>query len=554
MKWLVPAFLPILLCLSLAPILAAQSSGSATDRGVIAGTVIDAVTQQPLKGAEVRLRGRLSLSGSRLTLPSPRSVTTDASGHFVVEVAPGWYLLVAARDGYVSRDRGDVNGRSQWIEIASGQRINDVVLRLLPGGFIAGHIVNEAGKPLRGVAVEALKFSYQHHGLRELRDVGRTTTGDGGEYRISGLVPGNYFLRAKPPASLTVKAGSDKAYIPLFYPAATDRAHSAALVLRAGEELAGIDMTLAPVHTVRIQGQVINAHTSLPSREAEVTLLGDQGETVFLPGKNFSVGGQAKFELSGVPAGSYIVVAQQPSTPQERKTMWGRTSIEVGETNLDHVEVVVGPGVDVYGRIRFEGKTAPDLRNMVAILEPQEASSLANLTPDIDNASMNPDGTFVFHEVPEANYRIRMFPVPAGFYLKSSGSNDPLDAGLSVSQGHAPPPLELVLSTGAARVDGIVKSGDQPSAGATVVLVPDDKRALSADYQQARTDQMGRFAMRNVSPGNYTVFAWETVERNAYMDPDFLGQFEDRGQTVHVEESGRVSVELNAIPAEETAP
>jgi hypothetical protein len=60
--------------------------------------------------------------------------------------------------------------------------------------------------------------------------------------------------------------------------------------------------------------------------------------------------------------------------------------------------------------------------------------------------------------------------------------------------------------------------------------------------------------MRSVAPGDYTLFAWERIENGAYMDPDFLGQFEDRGQAVHVEDGGHVSVQLDTIPASETTP
>jgi hypothetical protein len=301
----------------------------------------------------------------------------------------------------------------------------------------------------------------------------------------------------------------------------------------------------------------------LPSKEAEVTLLSDQGETIFSPGKNFSAGGQANFEFDGVPPGSYVLVAQQPSTPQEQRTMWGRTSIEIGDASLEHVEVVVSPGVDVSGRIRVEGKTAgniggdisKDMSSLVGILEPQEALSLANLTPDIYNASVKPDGTFIFREVPEGSYGIRFFPIPAGFYLKSSGAADVLEAGITVGRGPSPTALELVLSAGAGRIDGTVRSDEQPSPGASVVLVPEGKeRAQAPDYRQAVTDQLGRFAIRNVPPGDYTLFAWEQIERSAYMDPDFLGRYEDRGKAVHVEEGDHLSVQLDAISAAEAGP
>jgi hypothetical protein len=551
---------PIVLSVCLASSAQAQSAEPPQEKCTIGGTVVDAVSEQPLKGAEVRLRGTPGASGTPSQSASQaKSANTDAGGRFVFEgVTAGRYLLLASHDGYVNNNRDNPSTPGQRLSLAPGQHVNDVVLRLVPGGFIAGHVTNEAGKPFRGVLVEAMKFSYGR-GRRDFHEVAHTTTDEGGEYRIPGLIPGKYYIRAKPPGSLTTKPGSDKTYVALYYPAANDQTHSAALALRAGEELAGIDMNLTPVHTVYIRGRVINARTSLPSKEAEVTLLSDQGETIFSPGKNFSAGGQANFEFRGVPPGSYVLVAQQPSNPQERKTMWGRTSIEVGDTNLEHVEVVVSAGADVSGRIRVEGKTAADIgkdmSNLVGILEPQEASSLANLTPDIDNASIKPDGTFIFRDVPEGSYRIRFFPLPAGFYLKPSGAADVFETGVTVGPGHSPPGLELVLSAGTGRIDGTVRSDEQPSPGASVVLVPDGKqRAQPSDYRQALTDQLGRFALRNIAPGDYTLFAWEQIERGAYMDPDFLGQYEDHGKAVHVEEGGHLSVQLDAIPAAETVP
>ena len=548
-------FIAIVLSVCSAPSARAQSPGLPREKCAIAGTVVDAVTEQPLKGAEVRLRGIPAALQS--AFPST-SASTDASGRFVFEgLAAGRYFLLASHDGYVNNNRANADLRGKLLLLAPGQHVNDLVVRLLPNGTIAGHITNEMGKPLRGVSVEAMESSYPR-GRRELHSVASAPTNDAGEYRIGALVPGKYFVRAKPPASLKAKPGSDKAYVPLYYPSANDQSRSVALVLRAGEDLAGIDMNLAPVHTVYIQGRVINARTSLPSKEGSVTLLSDQGETIFStgsPSQNLYLGAQGTFEFQGVPPGSYVVVAERPSSPREPKPMWGRTAIEVGDANIEHVDVVVSPGVDVSGRVRVEGKTAADISALIGILELQEASALASITPDIDNASVKPDGTFIFREIPEGSYRINFQPIPAGFYLKSSGAADVLETGITVGRGNSPPALELVLSPGAGRIDGSVESGDQSFPGALVVLVPEGKQRTQPNYyRQTAGDQMGRFAMRNVVPGDYTLFAWEQIERGAYFDPGFLGQYEDRGKAVHVEESGHVSVQLEVIPAAETVP
>jgi hypothetical protein len=545
--------IPIVLLMNFAPRADAQDAGLTQEKCSIEGTVVDAVSGQPLRGAEVALRG--FTAGAAHPMAQGMSANTDTAGKFVFEgLTAGRFRLLASHDGYLDDNRGMPGLRGKLLTVVPGQHVNDVVIRLVPNGSIAGHITNEAGKPLRGVSVQAMKSSYPR-GRRELRDVAHAATDQAGEYRLPGLAPGKYYIRAKPPHSLKAKLGSDKAYVPLYYPAVSDQARSVALVLRAGEELAGIDMNFVPVHTVHIRGRVVDALTALPSKEAEVTLLSDQGETTF-SSQNLSAG---TFDFQAVPPGSYVLVAQKPSSPREPKTMWGRTAIEVGDADLDHADVVVSPGVDVSGRIRVDGKTATDvstdISNMTGLLDLQEGSSLASLTPDIDTASVKADGSFLFQEVPEGSYGIEFHPVPAGFYLKSSGLADVLETGITVSRGHSPATLELVLSPGAGRIDGTVEIDEQTVPGASVVLVPDGKRRAQPNYyRQAMTDQLGRFAMRNIAPGDYMLFAWEQIERGAYMDPDFLGQYEDRGKAVHVEEDGHLSVQLDVIPAGETVP
>jgi Carboxypeptidase regulatory-like domain len=538
--------------------MSAQNPASPQDKCSIAGTVIDGVSGLPLKGANVRLAASVGPNGSRpgpAPASSSMSGSTDASGRFILDgLSPGRYLVLATHDGYVKVDPR-FGERGKWILLAPGQQLTDIVVRLQPYAAIAGHITDEAGKPARGVTVQALRTSYLP-GRREFHDMGHTASSDAGEYRIVGLAPGKYCIYAKPSASLKPKPPSNKAYVPLYYPAANDRAHAITLVLRAGEELGGMDVNLGPVHTVRIRGQVVNARTSLPSKEAEVTLLSDQGETIFFPGKSFPTGA---FEFQGVPRGSYLVVAQQPSTPQEPRTIWGWTTVEVKDADVDHVEVVVGPGVDVSGRIQMESKTAEELSKTIASvvgkLDPRGGQALANLTPDIDVASVKPDGTFVFREVPPGSYSVSFFLLPAGFYLASSGEGDPLETGITVPRGHPPAAVELVVNSGAGRIDGTVESEENPVPAAVVALIPDGKRRVQPNsYRQALSDQSGRFALMNIAPGDYTIFAWEQIERAAYYDPEFLAQYEDRGKAVHVEEGGHVTIKLEAIPPTETVP
>ena len=545
---------PVLICISFALTTQGQTAAPSQDKCAIAGTVVDAISGLPLKGADVRLKSMQNASG-----PQSTSASTDANGHFVFDgLSVGRYVASATRDGYVKNDPWFGDTRSKWLVLGPGQHVNDVIIGLLPDGAIAGHITDEARKPLRGVSVHAMKSSYPR-GRRELHDVAHVVTNDAGEYHIPSLTPGKYYVRAKPPASLKAKPGSDKSYVPVLYPAANDISHAVALVLRAGEDLAGIDLNLVPVRTFNLSGRVTNAQTSSPSSEAEVTLLSDQGETVFSPGENFSAHGQANFEFQGVPPGSYVVVAQQPSSPRQPKTMWGWTSVEVKDTNVEHVEVVVSTGVDISGNIRVEGDKAVDLtkedhqhRGMVGYLELQGPSALAALTPDIDNAMVSADWSFTFREVPQGDYGIRFAPVPEGFYLKSTGVGDVLETGITVSRGHSLPSLDLVLTPGAGRIRGTLEREEHPVAGGLVVLLPDGKgRGQPSDYQDCITDLSGGFHFSNIVPGDYTMFAWEQIDRGAYFDPDFLARFDDRGKAIHIEEDDHLNLKLDAIPPAE---
>jgi len=178
---------------------------------------------------------------------------------------------------------------------------------------------------------------------------------------------------------------------------------------------------------------------------------------------------------------------------------------------------------------------------------------MMGILPGNANDSVKPDGTFAFTEVPEGTYSVDLFPAPDGFYLKSArqGSEDVLEGGLRISRGQAPPrTLDLTLSPSAGQIEGTVLKQQQPFAGAVVVLVPEPKRRSQARYfSNVETDQFGRFALRNIAPGIYQLFAWEEIEGGVYMDPDFLRKYEHSGKSVRLEEGARLSVQLEVIPA-----
>jgi hypothetical protein len=131
------------------------------------------------------------------------------------------------------------------------------------------------------------------------------------------------------------------------------------------------------------------------------------------------------------------------------------------------------------------------------------------------------------------------------------GGIDVLAEGLQFDQ----PPngvLEILVSTNTGIAGGIVQTERQEvSANVTVVFVPDAARRNRLDlYRTASTDAFGKFHIEGIPPGDYKVFAWEDVETGAWLDPDFIRQFEDRGRPVRITEAGTANVEVRVIPGQ----
>jgi hypothetical protein len=113
--------------------------------------------------------------------------------------------------------------------------------------------------------------------------------------------------------------------------------------------------------------------------------------------------------------------------------------------------------------------------------------------------------------------------------------------------------MEIVLGTNAGAINGrVLDNQKQPVDGAVVGLIPAvaTARGFRMDmYKSTSSDPGGRFQFQGLPPGEYKVFAWEDIDKNALVDLDFMRQFESFGTTVRVNEGERPSLEVGLIPA-----
>jgi hypothetical protein len=530
--------------------LGAPSESLSEKKCGIEGAVVRASTGEQLRKAVVTLY--------RTETNELRSTSTDAGGRFSFgDIPAGPYKLFAERTGYVraayqrhARGNGEA---ADVITVQPGNELRGITIKLTPTGVISGKVSDENGDPVSGATVQALRRSYVN-GQRQLNPIGGVTTNDIGEYRVAGLAPGSYYVVVTYTTGYGEATPEENAYEPVYYPSANDSARAAPVGVGPGNEVSGINFGLTPIRAVRVGGRLVK---SLPEHGGGigVNLIRTEAstETSF---QNYPVNftGGDTFEIRGVTPGSYVLFAQwfatyQDGSPTTRQYN-GRTRVEVGNSDLDGVEVVVGPGNDVKGRIRAEGGAKPDFTGVQIGLQSRESFSV-NTQP----VPVQSDGTFVLPNVPDGTYTLNLMPLPQGFYLKSAylGTQDVLESEFTVSSQQSNGDLDVVLSAAGGELDGVVLNQQQPAAGATVVLVPDVNRGnLRHFYPETGSDQHGRFSLRSVAPGEYIAFASEDVESDEWHDPEFAARYHDRGKPISVGEGSRLSTQLESITVNET--
>jgi hypothetical protein len=164
---------------------------------------------------------------------------------------------------------------------------------------------------------------------------------------------------------------------------------------------------------------------------------------------------------------------------------------------------------------------------------------------------MEADGSFSIVGVTPGLYRLSVTGLPRGSYLKSArlGGADLLNGGLRIDSSPNGA-LDIVLGTSPGTVDATVVDDRQlPVAAMTVALVPEGAQQKRLDvYRNATSDASGKIHLDNVVPGDYRIYAWESVENGAWTDPDFMRAYQNNGTTLHVGEGGQATTNVRLIP------
>lgn len=222
--------------LGLALFLAMPQAAPAQATGSITGLVRAADTGAPIPEA------RIAISG-----PGVReATTTDFAGRFSFSsLVPGVYRITIEKETFAF----DLL-RAPGVKIAADMATS-VTLDLQRAGVIAGDVRDDRGNPRSGVPVTAIRKI--EGGTTTLPGQQRTTN-DLGEFRLDGLLPGEYIVLASPPAGRITTT----VLMPTYYPATTEQKAASAVTVRPGETAASVFITMASAPAFEISGVVVD--------------------------------------------------------------------------------------------------------------------------------------------------------------------------------------------------------------------------------------------------------------------------------------------------------
>ena len=512
----------------------------------VAGRVVGAADGNPLKSARVTLVPE----NSRSRREEIYAASSDSDGHFNIKNVPaGRFRFFAVHTGFVEQHyKAGVDGTGPLFSLTAGEKVNDVLFRLIAAAVITGRLSNEDGEPMEGVQVVAMRRPGEaddedlpRRRKVEMEPVREAESDDRGQYRIFGLKPGEYFLKAEDSfqqrggsvpvdESYWLKLSLGSEYAPVYYPGVAQVSQAQIVPLKAGEE-AQADITMRRVKTVEITGRVIGG--AGPAADSFIRLEpADASISDF--DRQDTTDEKGNFRLRNVPEGTYYLLAYQRDEGTRVYEDRARQKVEVGGENIDGLTISLGGGITIQGRVKMDGTSSTALdRIQLTLMPADEDGELGGHT------EVKKDGSFEFKSVHDGSYVLGVWRLENDAYIKSvrRGPDDVLEKGVQV-EGTSSGRIEVTVSSDGAKLDGSVSDDDGPVIGARVRVVPDPLTPYNRlRIHRTATDQTGRFSLTDIAPGKYKLIAKPMIasETGAYKaEPQALTFSENDHKTVEI--------------------
>jgi hypothetical protein len=470
-----------------------------------------------------------------------RTVFTDSEGHFQIEGLPAAQISITAQKPGYSAERDNPGSLSSWFEV--GANTSALVIKLAPQSALYGRITDDSGQPIEHVPVRLTARSLRE-GRRTWEQRGMTETDEDGHFRFANLMPGTYYVAAGPMDSEQLLAAGEKpktGFAHVYYPGVPELTSALPIQLSAGQQ-AEADFSLNAVPVYQVSGTVAGR---LADQGVGFQLLTLSGDDISLP-TTFSME-TGEFKLEGVPAGSYNVraISQAGAQPLRAETRVNVT------TNVEGLRVTLTPAVSIPISVHMESRRSSSGNSSASNLDRSPVSvRLLPANPNAAEVSSNFEqlspghSVMVLQNVDPGTYTAEL-TLQNPWYAQSAtyGQSNALTDDITVAAGQSYP-LDIVLRDDSASLTATVKSPDGNPTQASVVVVP---LAGGKTPPHVALGASSDFSVSALSPGEYLVYAFDSLDNLEYTSPDALAAYASQAAHVTLMPNQQAQVSLDLI-------
>jgi protocatechuate 3,4-dioxygenase beta subunit len=509
-------------------------------------SISGAVTSQADNAPVARARVVLSADGTART----RVTLSDAQGRFeFADVPPGDYDALVMRSGYAL-----VGGpaRGLPIRVAAGEQRTGVSLVLQRAGTIPGRIEDEDGSPLAGAQVEALSLRSSDR-QPALLSAAQTSTDDRGEFRLTGLPAGQYYVVGRDAAF--ARAGDEGGalrYPPTYFPGVVTAAEAKSVSVAVGAESLRADFRIRIIKPSHVSGQLNTSDKRALISGAVVLVPRDGAALQPVPSEDVDIRPDGRFRFRNVPPGKYQLRARAAIDPAQ-VLQFGSYAVSVkGGEDLTDLMIDLAPGAAIYGQIEWTGQAAgsPAARRGLRVRAPfADGTSFGDaLTGDVAA-----NGTFRLRGVMTGAhfFAIEGLQEPWALTGVRVRGRDTQLRPIDVHEGEQLPNVQLLVTTSVTGVSGTVTDASgRPAADALILVAPPGSTAWAHGdprFHATRTDPGGRYRVRGLPPGAYRVAAMIAMDELAAWQPEWLQRIDAHGQAVSLAAAAPQTLDVVAV-------
>jgi hypothetical protein len=507
----------------------------------VAGEVRNSVSGMPVERAHVSLRRYVNGGYDKY------GALTNAEGKFsITGIAAAGYQVTLDRVGYVA----PLEVTRTMVNLRPDEKKDNLKLKLIPVGTISGRVLDAGGQPVDAISVEAVQ------GGRTQRSA---MTDDRGQYRIGGLSPGRYRVRAVPqalpvPPEIRTDGTTEVNDAATYHPGAVEEKGATRVLVGPASDVTGIDIRMVQVPIIHLAGKVTGQPDGVKGVFVQVVQAnGGQG------GQGAQVKPDGTFEVWRPNPGKYSLRAMYNSSGQILGS--GAAEVEVGDSDIDNIVLTLLAPEDLRGQLEFDdemAKQGPTVRQTTTSRGGSQSTQAPppraprriefrelNGVGQWKQTEASEDGAFTIPKVTPGRYRVSAPGYLA--YVKSIRLGETASEGpvVNLCQGWGGAAVKVTLSSAFGEIAGTVQDDKGPAAGARVAVWD----TLSLGITMGAVSQAdGTYSIKSVAPGTYKLLVLDESETHTLTSEPGADDFDERAETVEVRPKETVTRDLKVRP------